>query len=261
MKFKTSDHVIIDYSDVGEGQVVVLLCGLGGEKEIWYSQEQFLLGQGYRVINLDARNQGYSSRTIKGRRIFRHAQDLYELLVHLDIKRFIAVGNSMGASTLFAYMAQYGCGSILGMIDIDQSPKMIADSSWPFGFKQLTWKNFPDYLKIPFGSALYHRLDDSVFIHLQSIQKAPKYDAHLNYSFLVDHAFQDWRDVVALMSVPLLVVAGENSPYFDPAFAEATARLAKYGEYEVIGNAGHVLMAEQPLAFNRVLLRFLKRWS
>ncbi|WP_306421010.1 alpha/beta fold hydrolase [Secundilactobacillus kimchicus] len=63
MKFKGSDHVIIDYSDVGEGQAVVLLCGLGGEKEIWFSQEQFLLGQGYRVINLDARNQGYSSRT------------------------------------------------------------------------------------------------------------------------------------------------------------------------------------------------------
>ena len=76
MKFITSDHVELDFTDEGAGQPVLLLSGIGGYREIWAPTVRFLLNAGYRVINLDARNQGVSERTIKGRRMSRHAIDI-----------------------------------------------------------------------------------------------------------------------------------------------------------------------------------------
>ncbi|WP_329608905.1 alpha/beta fold hydrolase [Lentilactobacillus sp. SPB1-3] len=255
----TNDRVQIDYTDTGEGRAVVLLSGLGGFKEIWTAQIPFLVENGFRVINIDARNQGRSGKTIKGRRISKHAQDIHDLLDALNIHKFIAVGNSMGASTWFAYISLYDCDEIEKVVDVDQSPKMVTDETWPFGFKDLSWNNFPEYLRLPFGPASFHKLDDQVFAQVGTAQEQTNYDEQQNEPFLRDHAFQDWRDVIALMKVPLLIVAGKNSPYFNPEFAKATANLAKYGEYKVVSEAGHLVMAEQPREFNQIILKFLKK--
>ncbi len=258
MKFRTTDNVELDYSDSGgDGQAVLLLNGIGSYKEIWLKQVEFLKSLGYRVIKLDARNQGQSQRTLKGRRISKHAQDIKELLDFLNINRFVGIGNSMGAATLFAFISLYGSRQLVSLMDIDQSPKMVSDANWKFGFKSLDWDNFPAYLKIPFGPAAYHDIDDEVFAAMKKAQRSKTYDAELNYPMLVDHAFQDWRDVVSMMNVPLLIIAGEKSPYFDPKFAKVTAGIAKDGDYQIIKNCGHLVMAEKVDEFNQILKEFL----
>lgn len=260
MKFTTSDHVKLAYTDEGEGQTVLLLSGIGSYGGIWQPTEQFLLTAGYRVINLDARNQGESQRTIKGRRISRHAMDVKELLTDLDLNNVIGVGNSMGASTLFAYASLFGSHRFSAFIDIDQSPKMISDETWQYGFKTLTWENFPEMLKLPLGPATATPVSENVREAVQTVRQAHPYDAEQNYACLVDHAFQDWRDVLLGLQIPLLVIAGEKSPYFDPQFASATAGLASQGQSQVIPNAGHIVMAEQPKLFNEALATFLKQF-
>lgn len=59
-----------------------------------------------------------------------------------------------------AYLSIYGKGRLKAMVDLDQSPKMIADKSWKYGFKDLTWDNYPDMLKFDFGKAFYHHIDE-----------------------------------------------------------------------------------------------------
>lgn len=257
MRYTTSDHVQLAYTDEGDGQPVLLLGGIGSYKEIWEPTKRYLLSTGFRVITLDARNQGSSQRTIKGRRMSRHALDVAELLDALDLRAVIGIGNSMGASTLFAYASLFGHGRFQSFVDVDQSPKMISDESWAFGFKDLTWDNFPQALKLPLGPATYKPVDESVRQDVQTARADHPYDASQNYACLVDHAFQDWRDVILRLQIPLLVVAGANSPYFNPKFAAAVADLAPQGQSQVIENAGHIVMTEQPEAFNRTLASFL----
>nr|WP_054700568.1 alpha/beta hydrolase [Secundilactobacillus odoratitofui] len=258
MKFVTSDHVTLTYSDAGSGRPVLLLNGIGSYREIWQPTAQFLLAEGYRVICLDARNQGASQRTIKGRRISRHAVDVAELIGQLGLTDVIGIGNSMGASTLFAYVSLFGTKPFSAIIDIDQSPKMIRDETWPYGFKDLSWANFPDYLKLPFGSATATPVDSAVRQSVQEARAAHPYEVSENEPCLVDHAFQDWRDIILKLDVPLLVVAGAQSPYFDSAFAAATAKLAPKGQSAVIKNAGHIVMTEQPALFNDLIKKWLK---
>ncbi|GAF38971.1 alpha/beta hydrolase fold [Agrilactobacillus composti DSM 18527 = JCM 14202] len=196
MKFKTSDDTTLSYDDLGEGTPILILTGIGGSRQIWQSQVKTLLAAGYRVINVDARNQGASEHTAKGLRISRHAVDIQELITYLQLPQVILLGNSMGAATCFAYVSLFGDRQLKAIIDVDQSPKMINDATWPYGYQDLTWSTFPDYLKLPMGKATKKRIADDLFATVKTVAQNHPYDADLNYPFLVDHAFQDWRDVI-----------------------------------------------------------------
>lgn len=259
MQFKTKDDVRLEYDDIGQGPAVMILSGIGGNRVIWRDQVSKLVDAGYRVINIDARNQGAAEHTKKGLRISRHAMDLCEIIEDLDIQKPILMGNSMGASTIFAYASLFGTQDVAAIIDVDQSPKMIIEPGWEYGFKgQVTWDNFPDILKEPFGKSTYHKLSDETYAANKKAQKEHPYDPALNLPFLQDHAFQDWRDVIAEFTCPFLILAGEKSPFFDHHFAPVVAGLAAQGEYQVIKDSGHIVMAEQPEAFNAGLFKFLK---
>lgn len=256
MKFITSDHVRLDYEDEGSGYPILLVSGLGMCKEIWRPTKAFLLQSGYRVITFDARNQGASEHTFKGARISRHAIDVYELLKSLSIEHCLAVGHSMGASTMFGYVSLFGRGQLDGLVDIDQSPKMINDETWHYGFKDLSWDEFPAALKMPLGRATAVEIDAVTVAAVRQANAQHPYDESANLNFAIDHAFQDWRDIIALMPVPFLAVAGEKSPYFNPDFLQAIQILNEKAQIQVVANAGHAVMAEQPAAFNQILDRF-----
>ncbi|POG97683.1 alpha/beta hydrolase [Fructilactobacillus lindneri] len=259
MKFYTNDGVEIVYDDFGEpdNQPIVILSGIGAYKEYWEATIEMLVSHHYRVINMDARNQGQSERTGKGLRMARHAQDLQELIEKLALKDPILMGNSMGAATMFAYVSLYGDQHVKAIIDVDQSPKMINDDTWKFGFKDIGWDDFHEVLKFPFGKATHKNFDNQLFAKLQALKQEYPYYAELNYPLLIDHATQDWRDIILHLSCPLLIICGKNSPYFNPEFGKATAKMSNQVSVEVVDNAGHLVMAEQPQEFNRVLLNFL----
>lgn len=259
MKFMTSDQVQLDYTDEGQGQPVLIQTGIGGYKEIWQLAAAELLKHGYRVINLDSRNQGQSEHTVKGRRISKHAVDLHELIKKLNLEDVILMGNSMGAATMFAYLSLFGDENIATVIDVDQSPKMIADKNWPYGFNDLNWDNFPEYLQKPFGSSTYQHIDDRLYAKVKKAFKKNPYDPKLNYPLLVDHGFQDWRDVVQQMNIPMLIICGKQSPYFDYHFASAVKKLNENVQVKIINHSGHIVMGEQPEKFNKVLIDFLKK--
>lgn len=258
MQFKTNDGVTISYDDEGTGTPIVILTGIGGSRVIWAAQVACLVAAGYRVINLDARNQGASAHTIYGRRITRHAMDVAELMDQLGLDQVILLGNSLGAATFFAYLSLFGEQRVRAVIDVDQSPKMVAEEGWSYGFKDLTWATFPDLLTAPLGKSTAGPIDDAVYAQVKAATAAHPYDAALNAPLLIDHAAQDWRDVLLHLHAPLLIVAGQESPYFNSDFAAVSAGMAHNGTAKVVPHAGHVVMVEQPAAFNQILLDFLQ---
>ena len=135
---------------------------------------------------------------------------------------------------------------------------MINDETWHYGFKDLTWDEFPAALKMPLGRATAAKIDEATVNAVRQANTLHPYDESAHYNFAIDHAFQDWRDIIALMPVPFLAVAGEKSPYFNPDFLQAIQILNEKAQIQVVANAGHAVMAEQPTAFNEILARFVK---
>ena len=259
--FITNDDIRIVYYDTERrGQPILAVPGIGSTAILWEEIAK-LFAADYRFIVIDPRNQGRSQRTFKGQRISRHAADLEELITKLNLKNIIAIGNSMGAANIWAYVSLFGYNRLQAIIDLDQPPKMIRDSSWEYGFKDLTWQNYPDYLKADLGNGIYAHINDEMFNKAKVESEKFPYFAEENYLCRIEHAMQDWRDVLINLKIPMLVLAGQNSPFFDYHFAYAMEKLNTKITARIIKSCGHLIQAEQPLMMYQEVVNFLKNFT
>ena len=143
------------------------------------------------------------------------------------------------------------------MIAVDQSPKMVADESWPYGLLDLTWDNFPQASEKMYQvKTTVKHIDDATYHELKRAESGYTFNYALNRPLLYDHAFQDWRDVLEQLSCPILFIAGAQSPFWSSDHARAAASLCLHGFYQVVEHSGHIVMAEQTQQFNQLMLHF-----
>jgi pimeloyl-ACP methyl ester carboxylesterase len=102
--FESFDGLPLYYDDQGDGRVVVLLHGFAADTNVNYVRAgifDMLLDEGYRVVVLDARGHGLSSKPTDPDAYADDAmrRDVQALLDHLRIEECMVVGYSMGGHT------------------------------------------------------------------------------------------------------------------------------------------------------------------
>ena len=98
----------LHYTDQGEGQPVVLLHGWPLSGRSWEAQVPALIDAGYRVIAYDRRGFGQSSQPWKGYDYDTFANDLAQLMNHLDLTDAVLIGFSMGGGEVVRYLRNHG---------------------------------------------------------------------------------------------------------------------------------------------------------
>src|SRR6187402_65978 len=104
----TKDGTQIYYKDWGKGQVVTFSHGWPLTADAWESQMFFLASNGYRCIAHDRRGHGRSSQPWDGNDMDTYADDLAQLLDHLDVKGAMMVGHSTGGGEVARYLGRHG---------------------------------------------------------------------------------------------------------------------------------------------------------
>lgn len=90
-----AENVELHILDRGAGSPIVFIPGLTFSGEIFKSQiEHFSLSR--RVIAIDPRSQGLSSKVAHGNDYYTHGRDLNALIEALDLHDLILVGWSTG---------------------------------------------------------------------------------------------------------------------------------------------------------------------
>ena len=97
-----SDGGLIEVVERGEGTAIVLLHGAGLSSGVWSYQFHDLSGAN-RLVALDLRGHGASAPGAGGVTITRMADDLAEVLEHLDLRDVVLVGHSMGGMTALRF--------------------------------------------------------------------------------------------------------------------------------------------------------------
>lgn len=273
-QFLTSDGAMLNFIDQGSGQPLVLIPGWSQTAAMFRAQIDALSGA-HRVIAVDMRGHGESSKTSYGYRIARLALDVRELLDELDLRNVVIGGHSMGCSVIWSYWDQFGGYRLSKLILIDQAPTVVFWPGWTDDDKQVAGALFdakglydtaagvagPDGAKVTedvvrglFFTKAYPK-EKADFALAENLKFPRKHAARL----LVDHCTQDWRDTIPRINLPTLVVGGKAS-FFHPRSQEWIAAQIAGARVEIFGaeeGGSHFMFMENPEKFNRIVVEFL----
>lgn len=261
MEFTTSDQIKIAYTDQGDGPVLVFLAGYSGIKEEWQQQVPFFIKQGYRVITFDARNHGHSTHRELNLKIARLGQDLAELMDYLQLNNVSLIGHSMGAAVIWSYCMLHSTSKIRCIVTTDESPYPMNSRDWQYGVLNLNWEN----VALAAATVMQTKMAqlpivEAVKDNLRAEHESHPFDFEGNQILLRNHLTQDWRDLIASLTVPQLYLAGGASPLWDASHAQVCTKLALPGlaQYHIFPGAGHLPQLEVPITYNKVVHEFLK---
>lgn len=253
----TADGTRLHYTDEGEGSAVVFIGGFSMALGAWELQAA-ALRDSHRVVRFDRRGHGKSEVSAHGQRLSRHGKDVAEVLDGLDINDALLVGASMGASTIWAYVDLFGTERLRGIVSIDQTPKMINEDGWDLGFYDLTRDTVDQFVRtFPGTLNPFHQLPSAEVLPLL-VNEDTTFDMDTMRPLLRNHAEADWRDVLPLVEVPVLVITGRHSPFWPCESSLYIAETVPKGDAVICEESGHVPLWEEPTKVNDALVTFAR---
>jgi non-heme chloroperoxidase len=269
--FTTRDGTEIFYNDWGTGQPVVFSHGWPLSADAFEDQAFFLARHGFRCIAHDRRGHGRSSQPWDGNDMDHYADDLAELVGHLDLMDAIHIGHSTGGGEVARYLGRHGTGRVSKAVLISAVPPvMVKSEKNPGGtpleeFDKLRAavladrSQFWNDLSMPFygynrpGAKISQGVRESFW--LQGMM------AGLPASYFCIKAFSE-TDMTAdlkTIDVPTLILHGDDDQIVPiGAAALLSAKIVKTAVLKVIRGAPHGMCTTHKDQINEHLLTFIK---
>lgn len=275
--FQTSDGVQLSWLEAGSGQTLLMLPGWSQSAALFRDQFEGLSDQ-FHCLALDYRGHGESEKTDHGYRISRFAQDVQELLEHLQLGQVTLLGHSMGASVIWAFLDVFGSDQLSGIVIDDQSAAMtlledesqseIENAGAIFPWDQLN--QICASLKSPDADQVTQSLMDNMLSDQISsadrdwiMAENLKFPRHHAATLLFNHSTQDWRDLITRIQIPTLIIGGESSvvPEVSQRWIHSQIPNSLMEIFPTDAGGHHFAFLENPDRFNVLLIEFLKGLS
>ncbi|UZW60107.1 alpha/beta fold hydrolase [Lysobacter enzymogenes] len=272
--FTTRDDVQIYFKDWGprDGEPVVFSHGWPLSSDSWESQMFFLAAHGYRVIAHDRRGHGRSSQPWDGNDMDHYADDLAQLLEHLDIRGAALFGFSTGGGEVARYIGRHGTARVkkAGLISA-VPPLMLKTADNPGGLPLEVFDGLREG-SIKDRSQLYKDIASGPFFGFNREGATPSqgmidsfwmqgmWGGHKStYDSIAAFSATDFREDLAKFDIPTLVVHGDDDQIVPiDAAGRASAALVKDSKLIVYPGAPHGLTDTHKDKLNQDLLDFLK---
>jgi 3-oxoadipate enol-lactonase len=239
------------YESRGKGRTLLLIHGAGGMSSYWANQLSEL-SRKLRVIAIDLPGHGSSERMKEKPTIQWYVKHVVEFMKQIGVMKGVIAGHSMGG-VIVQLLALEHPELVERLIIIDSSAK----------FQNLG--NLPDRIRdnpMEAGLQLLNTLLSPKTLaegDLSSLMKYFKVDSDFDPSILADDFDAlngiDLTRRIKEIKVPTLIVSGT-----DDMLAPSSKFLyenIKGSILEMISEAGHMPMLEQPERFNKIILDFI----
>lgn len=254
--------VDIQYADQGNGPAVLFLHGFPLSLGMWDGQET--LAPRYRIVRFDARGFGGSDVGDAVLTMSRIADDAAVLIDKLRLGPVILVGCSMGGYAAFAF-AQKHAALLRGLVLVDtragaDSPEArkgrgdLAAKVMKEGSKAALEAFLP---KVVGETTKSSRADVTARLKDMMLATSPQGISDGLHGIATR---PDSTPFLREISVPTLVICGEEDVITPRAEAEILQRGIKGAELAMIPKSGHLPSMETPEEFNAVLGKFLSRF-
>jgi non-heme chloroperoxidase len=267
---ENSGKIELYYEDQGSGNPVVLIHGYPLSGASWEKQVPVLLDAGFRVITYDRRGFGKSSQPTTGYNYDAFAEDLRQLVTHLNLRDFRLVGFSMGGGEVARYLGKYGSKDVSKAVIISGVPPyLLKTADNPEGVDATVFDGiqkavaadryafFTDFFKNFYNTDLLlgKRVSEQAVQASWNIAASTSATASLA---CVPTWYEDFRKDVARVDVPTLVIHGDADRILPITRAGLrTAKLIKGARQLVVKEGPHCVTWTHAEEVNAALLIFL----
>lgn len=206
------------YKDWGKGQPVVFSHGWPLSSDAWENQMFFLAQKGYRTIAPDRRGHGRSDQTWEGNNMDTYADDLAQLIEHLDLHDAVLVGHSTGGGEAVRYLTRHGSARVAKLVLVSAVPPlMVKTEDNPDGIPLEVFDNFRKnvledraqfFMDVPSGPFYNKKASDGL---IRAWWQQGMLAGFKNvYDCIKAFSETDFREELQRIEVPTLVVHGDN---------------------------------------------------
>lgn len=257
----------------GEGTPLILLHGWTASSQEWFPFMAELEAR-HRVYRWDARGHGgHALSHPESATVERMARDLRNLIDRYGIENATAVGHSMGALTLWQYLRDHGTHGLGKLCLIDQSPRLLTGDDWEHGI----YGNFPvdrnneliSWLRDDFAegvlkltaNGLNERANEKYRQNASGWERSRAALRAQDPAPLI-HCWQsltaaDYRDVLAGIPLPTLLVYGGESNFYHASTAHYVADQIPNALLRIYEGTDHSPHQWQRERFVRELIEFI----
>jgi non-heme chloroperoxidase len=262
---KVEPKVNLHITDAGEGKPVVLIHGWPLSDEMYEYQYNDLINHKFRVIGITLRGFGQSCKPYGLYDYDVHAKDIKKVLDHLEIKKAVLGGFSMGGSIAIRYVSLYKAAHVSKLALFGAAaPIWTQREDFPYNLPksavdaliELNYKDRPkllaDFAKI--FSATETSLNKGIGSWLNGICLSAS--SYATAKCLIALRDTDLRKDLAKIKIPTLILHGKKDKICSFDLAEQMKAGIPGSQLISFEHSGHSLFLEETQKFNAELIRF-----
>ncbi len=256
----TSPRIAVE--SVGEGELVVFMHGIGGNRRNWRHNLP-VFGEHFRAVAWDARGYGDSDDYDAELRFGDFADDLAKVLDYFGEERAHIIGLSMGGRIAMDFACSYPhrlhtvtlCATNTGFSRF--SPEARTEFVRSRREPLMNGKEPVDIAESVARSLMGPRASEAVLAQLiDSLSRLHKHSYIKSIEALVNLDAHSRLDQII---VPTHVMCGSDDPLTPLSMSREITQQIPHATLTVVPDAGHLLNIENPEDFNKSALNFLLR--
>lgn len=266
MEFINKNNMKIYYEIINENSskgVLVFLNGVMASTNSWANQYEVLKQKGYKIILHDFLGQLRSDK-FKGLYTFeKHANDVYNLLNYLGIKKAHLIGTSYGGEVALKYGILYP--SNVKSISVIDSVTELDDNlinsvnNWIKLAETFNGELFFNGMMPSIYGKTYIKNNKEMLnrrsIAMNSIPNE-YFEGQIGlYNTFIDDVFM--TDELNKITSPCLIICGEEDTLKPVKFSKIINENIKTSKLVIIPDCGHVTIFEKPMELNKELVKFI----
>jgi pimeloyl-ACP methyl ester carboxylesterase len=263
MPIQKINGIEIYYEIHGKGEPLVLIMGLRRNAEWWYRQIPHL-SKHFKVLVFDNRGAGRTDKPVMDYSIRLFADDTAGLMEALDIKKAHILGVSMGGYIAQELTIHYpervkslilGCTSAGGKRAVLTNPERLKEFTANEGLspEQILKKDMDIYFSDAFIAE--HREEIAEFIKISLRYYQPPDAFMRQFNACLRH---DTVDLLNQITVPTLIVSGDDDPLVPPENSKILKELIPHAELIFFPGMRHCFFIEEAKKFNQIAINFFK---
>lgn len=270
----TKDGVEIFYKDWGprDAQVLFFHHGWPLSSDDWDTQLLFFLKEGFRVVAHDRRGHGRSSQVWDGHDMDHYADDVAEVVKHLNIKNAIHIGHSTGGGEVAHYIARHGQENVKKAVLVSAVPPlMVKTENNPEGLPKEVFDDLQNQV-LTNRAQFFRDLPSGPFYGFNRPDAKPSEgiianwwrqgmtgSAKAHYDGIVAFSQTDFTEDLKKITIPVLVLHGDDDqivPY--KTSGVKSAELLQNSQLKIYPGFSHGMLTVNHDVINEDLLAFIR---